>query len=77
MSGTSAVAPAHQSFVVEWEEPEPGGFEVAEEPSSASLLVTVAAAAVRHARSRDRADDLLLLEAERLAQAWMQGEPSS
>ncbi len=77
MSGTTAVAPARQSFVVEWEEPEALGLDEAEEGSPEAHLVTVTSVAVRTAGSREREGDAFRIEADRLAAAGMQGEPSS
>ena len=78
MSGTRTVARARPSFIVEWEEPEIGPLEEDRDAaSSRSLLVAVTTAAVRAATLADRDGDAPRVEAERLGQAWMQGEPSS
>jgi hypothetical protein len=80
MSGTTTVAPARQSFVVEWEEPDMAHPDLTEEvPPSGSALVSVTSAAVRAVRPRrpDEGSDASRAEADRLARAWMQGEPSS
>ena len=78
MSGSRTVARARASFIVEWEEPEIGPLEEDRDAaSSRSLLVGVTTAAVRAATLADRDGDALRVEAERLGQAWMQGEPSS